>query len=122
MVERAGSAGRSFRTATASAMAAAALLAVGAAVGGSAFAGEGMVQVENGSDHPVKAVLPGARALVVAPGAAPVEMSGTTVDAGVGVTVRLWWTTDPRQLCQIYVPWGQTVTVTGSNEIRCLGR
>ncbi len=103
-------------------MVAAALLAAGLADGADAFASEGMVQVENGSDHPVKAVLPGARALVIAPGAAPVEMSGTTADAGVGVTVRLWWTTDPRQLCQIYVPWGQTVTATGSDEIRCLGR
>ncbi|MBL8659213.1 MAG: hypothetical protein JNM75_05610 [Rhodospirillales bacterium] len=90
--------------------------------GAGAFAGDSAVYVENRSDHPVKAVLPGSRPVTIPSGDTPVPLPDGDAEHGVGVTVRLWWTSDPRQLCQIYVPWDRTVSVTGSNEIRCLGR
>lgn len=89
--------------------------------GGAAAAGDGWLSIENRSDHPVKLALPGAPAAIVAPGAEPARIEA---DAGgaTGVTARLWWTSDPRQLCQIYTPWERTITVTGSREILCRSR
>ncbi len=83
------------------------------------------LDIENRSEHPVKVALPGAPALTVPVGAEPVRVEAGRDGAGddaTGVTARLWWTSDPRQLCQIYTPWGRTVTVTGSREILCRSR
>lgn len=79
------------------------------------------LSVENRSDHPVKLALPGTPAAMIAPGAEPSRIEAGS-DGATGVTARLWWTSDPRQLCQIYTPWGRTITVTGSREIICRSR
>ena len=88
---------------------------------GGAAAGDGWLSIENRSDHPVKLALPGAPAATVAPGAEPARIEADA-DGATGVTARLWWTSDPRQLCQIYTPWERTITVTGSREILCRSR
>jgi hypothetical protein len=100
---------------------------VAAAPASSSAAAEGAfwLAIENRSEHPVKVALPGAPALTVPAGGEPARIEAGRNgdgDGGTGVTVRLWWTSDPRQLCQIYTPWGRTVTVTGSREILCRSR
>jgi hypothetical protein len=90
---------------------------------GSAAAEARWLSIENRSDHPVKLALPGAPATIVAPGAEPARIEADAdADGATGVTARLWWTSDPRQLCQIYTPWQRTITVTGSREIICRSR
>lgn len=90
---------------------------------GAAASAEGLsLSIENRSEHPVKVALPRTPAVTVAPGEQPVAVRGGSEGEGVGVTARLWWTSDPRQLCQIQTPWGRTITVTGSREILCRSR
>jgi hypothetical protein len=91
-----------------------------AATGGAAAEGR-WLSVENRSDHPVKLALPGTPAATIAPGGEPARIEAEA-DGATGVTARLWWTSDPRQLCQIYTPWERTITVTGSREILCRSR
>lgn len=88
---------------------------------GGAAAGEAWLDIENRSEHPVKVALPGVPAATVGQGAEAARIE-TASDGATGVTARLWWTSDPRQLCQIYTPWGRTITVTGSREILCRSR
>lgn len=92
-----------------------------ASASGGAAASDGWLSIENRSDHPVKLALPGAPATIVAPGGEPARIEADA-DGATGVTARLWWTSDPRQLCQIYTPWERTITVTGSREIICRSR
>lgn len=101
---------------------AAGLVAAVVLMGTAAMGAEAPVlNIENQSEHPVKVALPGAPAATIASGAEPVRIEGANED-GAGVTARLWWTSDPRQLCQIYTPWERTITVTGSREILCRSR
>lgn len=100
---------------------------VAAALPASSAAAEGAfwLAIENRSEHPVKVALPGTPAVIVPAGGEPARIEAGrdgAGDGGTGVTVRLWWTSDPRQLCQIYTPWGRTVTATGSREILCRSR
>ncbi|MCU0893505.1 MAG: hypothetical protein MUD06_04145 [Rhodospirillales bacterium] len=88
---------------------------------GGAAAEDRWLSVENRSDHPVKLALPGTPAATIAPGAEPAQVQAKA-EGATGVTARLWWTSDPRQLCQIYTPWERTITVTGSREIICRSR
>jgi hypothetical protein len=97
-----------------------ALWLLSAATGGAA-AEVRWLSVENRSDHPVKLALPATPAATIAPGAEPARIEANA-DGATGVTARLWWTSDPRQLCQIYTPWERTITVTGSREIICRSR
>jgi hypothetical protein len=85
-------------------------------------ADEPSLAIENRSEHPVKVALPGTPAATVPPGDSPVSVAAADRGEGVGVTARLWWVKDPRALCQIYTPWGRTITVTGSREILCRSR
>lgn len=93
-----------------------------AVVGGDAIAGGGTVAIDNRSDHPVKVALPGGPGRVIAAGEPAVNLRIDADDDAVGTTVRLWWVSDPLQLCQIVTPWDRTVTVTGTVEIRCRSR
>jgi hypothetical protein len=43
-------------------------------------------------------------------------------DEPVGLTVQIWWTAQPRQLCRIFAPWDRTITVTGDAVIVCLSQ
>ena len=43
-------------------------------------------------------------------------------DADVGIDVKAWWVSEPRQLCQIFTPWGRTFVVSGTRLIRCRSR
>lgn len=87
-----------------------------------ASAGGGMITIENQSAHAVKVAIPGGSARVFAPAAPPAVVPIDADDEAVGTTLRLWWVSDPLQLCQIVTPWDRTVTITGSHEIRCLSR
>lgn len=107
---------RGAKRALAAAAVACAVLAAGNGVAAGAW-----LSVENRSEHPVKVAVPGAPAATIAPGADPARIEATS-DGDTGVTARLWWTSDPRQLCQIYTPWERTITVTGSREILCRSR
>ena len=93
---------------------AAALLAVFAWTS-AAVAGE--IAIDNRSQHPIKAVARGGRATLDA------ESGPTAVtfdnDADIGIDLKVWWTDEPRQLCQTFVPWQRTVIVSGSRTIRC---
>lgn len=100
---------------------AAAAVACTVLAAGSGAAAAASLSVENRSEHPVKVALPGAKAATLAPGGEPARIEAEA-DGGTGVTARLWWTSDPRQLCQIYTPWERTITVTGSREILCRSR
>jgi hypothetical protein len=95
-------------------------LLLAATAGGDA--GTGSLTIENRSEHPVKLALPGTPAAVIGPGAEPARVEAVVAQDATGVTARLWWTSDPRQLCQIYTPWERTITVTGSREIICRSR
>jgi hypothetical protein len=97
-------------------------LAVLLAAAASHAAEEPSLAIENRSEHPVKVALPGVPATTVPPDSDPVSVAAIDPGDGVGVTARLWWVKDPRQLCQIYTPWGRTITVTGSREILCRSR
>lgn len=77
----------------------------------------GTIVVDNQSPSPVKVVAPGGSA-VVPPGSEPSEIAFDN-DEQVGVTVRIWWTSEPRQLCQVFTPWEHRVVVTGKAAIRC---
>lgn len=125
MIEGRSGSGRQVVRAVALAVITAGMLA--AAVPSSSAAAEGAfwLAIENQSAHPVKVALPGTPALIVPAGAEPARIEDGRNGGGddeTGVTARLWWTSDPRQLCQIYTPWGRTVTVTGSREILCRSR
>lgn len=37
----------------------------------------------------------------------------------VGIDVKIWWVSKPRELCQLFVPWDRTVVVSGTTTIRC---
>jgi hypothetical protein len=78
----------------------------------------GMITVENRSARAIKAVAPGGSA-VVEPGAAPVRIEFSDSE-NVGVTLQVWWTALPRQLCRIFVPWTRTAVITGDQTITCL--
>lgn len=92
------------------------VLAALTATGKEAFAG-GTITIENQTTKSVKVVAPGGRATIEAKGE-PVSVAFDT-DAEVGVQVEAWWVSEPRQLCQIFTPWGRTVVITGSRTIRC---
>lgn len=89
---------------------------------GDAVAGGGTITIDNQSDHTVKVAIPGGTARIFPPGAPPAAIPIDADDDAVGTTLRLWWVPDPLQLCQIVTPWQRTVTITGSQEIRCLSR
>lgn len=36
-----------------------------------------------------------------------------------GIDLKIWWVSKPRELCQLFVPWGRTVVVSGTTTIRC---
>lgn len=122
-----GGSGRGRQAGRAVALASAVASVLAAAVPSSSAAAEGAfwLAIENRSEHPVKVALPGTPAVIVPAGGEPARIEAGrdgAGDGGTGVTVRLWWTSDPRQLCQIYTPWGRTVTATGSREILCRSR
>jgi len=37
----------------------------------------------------------------------------------VGIDVKIWWVSKPRELCQLFVPWDRTVVVSGTMTIHC---
>jgi hypothetical protein len=80
----------------------------------------GTIVIENHSPERIKVAAPGGSA-VVEPGAPPVGVTFETEEER-GVTLRIWWVSNPRQLCQIVVPWDRTVTVSGDTQILCLSR
>jgi hypothetical protein len=100
------------------AIAAAAVLLLIAA--GAPALAEGKIIVENRSVRTIKMAAPGGSA-VVEPGSPPVTVSFTS-DEPVGLTVQIWWTAQPRQLCRIFAPWDRTITVTGDAVIVCLSQ
>lgn len=118
-MDRIGAARRRQRRPASAAVAGLAVLLTAAA---SHAADEPSLAIENRSEHPVKVALPGVPAATVPPEGSPVSVSAADLGDSVGVTARLWWVKDPRQLCQIYTPWGRTITVTGSREILCRSR
>ncbi len=84
------------------------------------------IAVDNRSAKTVKVVAPGGAAIVEAE-AEPVTVTvaaagGADAEDAVGVEVTAWWVSEPRQLCQIFTPWGRTVIVSGSRTIRCRSR
>ncbi|MBK8211034.1 MAG: hypothetical protein IPK78_14845 [Rhodospirillales bacterium] len=85
---------------------------------GAVSAAAGVITVENRSARTIKAVAPGGSA-VVEPGAAPVPIDFPNSDS-VGVSLQVWWTALPRQLCRIFVPWTRTAVITGDQAITCL--
>jgi hypothetical protein len=36
-----------------------------------------------------------------------------------GIDLKIWWVSKPRELCQLFVPWGRMVVVSGTSTIRC---
>jgi hypothetical protein len=80
-------------------------------------AAEGVVTVDNRSTSRVKVVAEGGSATVDAQ-ADPVEV-GFAGGKDMGVDVKIWWVSKPRELCQLFVPWERTVVVSGSTTIRC---
>jgi hypothetical protein len=87
-----------------------AVLAAPAAAGGT-------VSVENRSGLAVKVAGEGGGARVG-------EMSEPTAIAftggkDVGIDIKIWWVSKPRELCQLFVPWERTVVVSGTAFIRC---
>ena len=77
----------------------------------------GGITVENGSPAKIKIVGDGGSATLDV-GAAPLAID---FDGGkeVAVDVKIWWTNNPQELCQLFVPWGRTVVVSGTTYIRC---
>jgi hypothetical protein len=93
-----------------------AILLGGIGYSGSAFAA-GSISVENRSPMKIKVVGDGGSSTIEA-GAAAMELA---FDGGkdVGIDVKIWWTNNVRELCQLFVPWGRTVVVSGTTYIRC---
>lgn len=87
-----------------------------------ASAGGGTITVDNRSAHAIKIAVPDVAATVVEPGQPPAAIRVEGQDGAVGTTVRVWWVSDPLQLCQIVTPWERTVMVTGDVEIHCRSR
>lgn len=80
-------------------------------------AAEGTVSVENRSGFAVKVAGEGGSARVdkmAAPAAIAFEGG-----KDVGIDVKIWWVSKPRELCQLFVPWDRTVVVSGTTTIRC---
>ncbi|MCW5700158.1 MAG: hypothetical protein KIT00_09995 [Rhodospirillales bacterium] len=94
-------------------MGAAAVLLAGV----SAAAADGVVTVINHSGSKVKVVGDGGSAVVDA-GGDPVQVTFTG-GKDMGIDAKIWWTANPRELCQLFVPWQRTIIVSGTSTIRC---
>lgn len=77
----------------------------------------GTVLVQNRSGLPVKAVGEGGGAVI----GASTEPTPVTFEGGkdIGIDLKIWWVSKPRELCQLFVPWERTVVVFGTATIRC---
>jgi len=77
----------------------------------------GTVTFENRSGYALKVAGEG--------GSGRVDEAGEPVtiafDGGkdVGIDVKIWWVSKPRELCQLFVPWERTVVVSGTTFIKC---
>ncbi len=104
------------------------LTSIAAAAGGTISIDNHTISIDNQSSHPVKVAAPGADSLTLAPKAAPATLdvdaqaAASAAAAPIGAMVRVWWTNDPLQLCQIFTPWSRTLTITGDREIHCRSR
>ena len=78
---------------------------------------EGTVTVENRSGFAVKVAGEGGGARVDK----MAEPATIAFEGGknVGIDLKIWWVSKPRELCQLFVPWERTVVVSGSTTIRC---
>ena len=80
-------------------------------------AAEGTVTVENRSGYALKVAGEG--------GSGRVDKAGEPVTIAfeggkdVGIDVKIWWVSKPRELCQLFVPWERTVVVSGTTFIKC---
>ena len=83
---------------------------------GSPVAAEGVVTVDNRSESGIKVVAEGGSATSDAQ-ADPVEVAFAG-GKEMGIDVKIWWVAKPRELCQLFVPWGRTVVVSGTSTIR----
>lgn len=94
-----------------------ALGAVVVAVLAAPVAAEGTVTLDNRSGLAVKVAGEGGGARIGQ------EAEATTVaftgGKDVGIDLKIWWVSKPRELCQLFVPWGRTVVVSGKTTIRC---
>lgn len=77
----------------------------------------GLLVVENKSDHDIKVAAPGGRGSVPK-GAEPVEIQFDTDKPSV--EVKVWFKSNPRQLCVIFTPFERRLVVSGKREILCL--
>jgi hypothetical protein len=95
------------------------ILTLSLAVAGTALAAEqaGLL-FENDSAHDVKVVGPG-RAFIIKAGAPPKQVTFET-DGSLGVDLNIWWTNNPRELCQLFTPWSRRVRIAGRHSIVCL--
>lgn len=80
-------------------------------------AADGTVTVENRSDLAIKVAGEGGGARVDK----MAEDATIAFEGGkdVGIDLKIWWVSKPRELCQLFVPWDRTVVVSGTATIRC---
>ena len=80
-------------------------------------AAKGTVSVENRSGFAIKVAGEGGSARVDK----MAEASGIAFEGGkdVGIDIKIWWVSKPRELCQLFVPWERTVVVSGTTFIKC---
>ena len=77
----------------------------------------GTVTVENRSGYALKVVGEGGGGRVDKAGASTTIAFEGGKD--VGIDVKIWWVSKPRELCQLFVPWERTVVVSGTTFIKC---
>ncbi len=95
----------------------AAMTAAVLAVLATPVAAEGTVTLQNRSGLAIKVAGEGGGA-VIDGGTEPTTVS---FEGGkdVGIDLKVWWVSKPRELCQLFVPWERTVVVSGTMTIRC---
>lgn len=80
-------------------------------------AAEGTVTVQNRSGFAIKVAGEGGSARVDEMAESPpIAFEG---GKDVGIDLKIWWVSNPRELCQLFVPWERTVVVSGTTTIRC---
>ncbi len=81
---------------------------------------EAFILVENRTEHIAKIAVPGAKPARISPGETAYKLILEPTEPN-GVDAKIWWVSDPRRLCIIFVRYGGKVVIAGKTDIKCLG-